>query len=164
MGTRLQEGGEGAFSRSHSYPSSHISGIEGLDLVGLIFWELYRCFNILFFYSCVVITVMIFPSTCVLSQLEIDLPTTLCLWCVSEIESGLPAILRLNCVIWVHCLTRMWLILSRFYAAEPCSSITLWWSSLHFCDMNVFVLSSHVSCIRFFNFIVALYHITLVTL
>lgn len=35
MGIRLKEGGGGAFSRSLSYQSSHISSIEGLDLVGI---------------------------------------------------------------------------------------------------------------------------------
>lgn len=37
MGIRLKERGEGVFSISRSYCSSHISGVERFDLVGLIF-------------------------------------------------------------------------------------------------------------------------------
>lgn len=72
-----------------SYPPSHIFIVERFDLVRLIFWDLCK-----FFYSVYVgalITVMVSPSTNVLSQLE----------------SGFSTAFNLYCVVWIYFGTRM---------------------------------------------------------
>lgn len=95
-----------AFFWRRSYCALYISGVEELDFVGLIFWNLYKVLIVLqfFVYISVVITVIVSPSIYVLSQ----------------VEDGLPTALSLCCVAWVNFKIRMWRIMSLFYVAESC--------------------------------------------